>query len=113
MLSMPKPGGPTGDPHPLLRQISAMECQLQAITRAMEHRERLATLGTVAGLLAHEFNNILTPIMSYAQMALASPDDQDLTIKALKRAAEGSERAAQISGVILGFIKQEGAPSPD
>jgi signal transduction histidine kinase len=110
---MPHPGGEQGGEHRLLRQIDAMERQLQDLSRAMEHRERLATLGTVAGLLAHEFNNILTPIMSYAQMALAAPQDADLTAKALKRAAEGSERASQIAGVILGFIKQDGPSVTD
>lgn len=72
-----------------------------------EHTQRLITLGTIAGLIAHEFNNILTPVVSYSQMALSSPNDQELSTKALQRALAGSERAAQIAQVILGFVRDE------
>jgi signal transduction histidine kinase len=67
----------------------------------------LATLGTLAGSIAHEFNNLLTPVLSYAQMALASPDDHDLAKKALQKAVEGAERAAAAASSILGFIRDD------
>ena len=47
-----------------------LACELE---RDIERQHRLATLGTIAGLIAHEFNNILTPMLSYAQMAAARP----------------------------------------
>ncbi len=70
-----------------------------------ERTERLATLGTLAGAIAHEFNNLLTPVMSYAQMALSSPEDRELATKALQKAVEGAERAAAAASSILGFIR--------
>lgn len=76
-----------------------------------EHLERLATIGTLAGLIAHEFNNILTPVVSYAQLALSNPDDRELTAKALQRALDGSEKAAAIAHMILGFSRAE-HPAP-
>ena len=77
-----------------------------------ERAERLIALGTIAGLIAHEFNNLLTPVVSYSQMALAHPDDRELATKALQKALAGSEKAAQIAEVILGFVREEAA-GPD
>lgn len=71
-----------------------------------ERSERLIALGTIAGLIAHEFNNLLTPVVSYSQMALDAPDDRELATKALQKALAGSERAAQIAEVILGFVRE-------
>jgi signal transduction histidine kinase len=81
--------------------------QVRRLEATLEHQERLATLGTIAGLIAHEFNNILTPMMSYAQMALGKPDDRDLATKALTKALDGAERAAQIASAILGFVRDD------
>lgn len=67
--------------------------------------QRLVTLGTLAGSIAHEFNNILTPVLSYAQLAQSSPDDRDLVQKALRKAAEGAEKAAEIASAMLGLIR--------
>ncbi len=100
------------DPRRLLAHLDAVERELAALRVTMEHNERLATLGTIAGLIAHEFNNILTPIMSYAQMAQACPKDRDLTAKALQKAVDGSERASQISAAILGFVRMETRDMP-
>src|SRR5262245_32866442 len=96
---------PQRDPGQLLRQLDELERRVESLSKALEHRERLATLGTIAALIAHEFNNVLTPVRTYAQMALAAPNDQALAAKALGRALEGSERATEIAGVILGFVR--------
>jgi signal transduction histidine kinase len=62
----------------------------------------------MAAMVAHEFNNLLTPIMSYAQMALqGDPDDTAFMRKALQRSYEGSEKAARICESILGFARTE------
>lgn len=72
---------------------------------------RLATLGALAASLAHEVNNILTPVLSYAQLALASPQDAELTRKALVRAVDCTAKAAQIGSAMLGFVRVEGTQS--
>lgn len=89
----------------LLERIEAFDCQLQSAREEVDRAHRLATLGAIAGSIAHEFNNILTPVLSYAQMALGAPDDRDLVQKALRKAVEGSERASQIASAMLGFLQ--------
>lgn len=67
----------------------------------LERLRRLATLGTLTSGIAHEFNNILTPVMAYAEMAAAAPTDTALVARALDKVAEGIRRATGISEAIL------------
>jgi len=95
----------------LLRAIEVLQGRVNELEQSLERQERLATLGTIAGLIAHEFNNILTPVMSYAQMAIGSPDDRELSVKAHQKAAEGADRAGQIASAILGLVRRDHAPA--
>lgn len=84
-----------------LAALSKLESEVAQLRRDLEHSAELASLGTLLGLIAHEFNNILTPIQGYANAALRTPSDAALSKKALARAADGSARAAAIAEAIL------------
>ena len=99
-------------PEQLLTAIDQLQQRINELEQSLERQERLATLGTIAGLIAHEFNNILTPVMSYAQMAMGSPDDRELSTKAHQKAADGADRAGQIASAILGLVRRDHAPVP-
>jgi signal transduction histidine kinase len=83
--------------HRLTAEVSALRRQLRAA-------QRLATVGTMTAIVSHELNNILTPIISYAQMAQKNPA---LVAKAISRAAEGGQRAASICKAILGLTRED------
>lgn len=78
-----------------------MERQLTEVMRALQRAQQLAGLGVLAASIAHEVNNILTPIHGYARSALSRPGDLALTETALRRAAEGAERGGEIARCIL------------
>ena len=90
----------------LLAQFSQLEAQLASVREGLTHSHRLATLGTIASIIAHEYNNILTPMISYAQLALAKPQDHALMRKAVEKSLAGAERAAHISASLLGFARE-------
>jgi len=73
-----------------------------------EQSQRLATLGVLAGSIAHEVNNLLTPVLSYAQLALQNSEDVELTEKALQKAVAGTEKVGHIMSSLLGFVRNEG-----
>ena len=54
----------------------AME-KLNRQTGELAHHQRLETLGTLTSSIAHEFNNLLTPIMGYSMMALEKLDGNE------------------------------------
>ena len=60
------------------RRAAAEEAHRQMMDLA--HREGLHMVGTLTSSIAHEFNNLLTPMMGYSMMALeqVSPEDSDL-----------------------------------
>ena len=98
----------------LLAKVTAFESQLATLRAELERSQRLAMLGTVAAMVAHEVNNLMAPIATYAQMAQASPDDAGLTAKALSRAAAGAQQASRIATSILALAKPEaGGERPD
>ena len=106
-VSRPPTKSGLGDPHAIDSEVGRLKIELADLRHLLDHNERLATLGTIAGLIAHELNNIMTPVCSYAQMALESPGDDVLVRKALERTLAGAERATRISAAILGFVRDD------
>ena len=52
--------------------------ELNRKTQELAHHQRLETIGTLTSSIAHEFNNLLTPIMGYSLMTLEKlPQDED------------------------------------
>jgi signal transduction histidine kinase len=95
----------------LLEQLSQLQAQLDALQDQLTESQRLATIGTIAAVIAHEFNNLLTPIVSYSQYALASATsekpDMDLIRKALSKSFASSEKAGKICNSMLGLARGE------
>jgi C4-dicarboxylate-specific signal transduction histidine kinase len=60
----------------LLRQLTDMQQRLDSLRDQLTESQRLATIGTIAAVIAHEFNNLLTPIVSYSQFALQSANTE-------------------------------------
>ncbi len=94
------------NPTELAEKLQTLEQQLNQLQDQLVRAQRLALLGTMAGMIAHEFNNLLTPVVSYAQYALTQ-DDHELWRKALTRAYESGEKAADVAQQILGFARGE------
>ncbi|MCA9299003.1 MAG: hypothetical protein KDA28_08050, partial [Phycisphaerales bacterium] len=90
----------------LLERLESLEGELDGMYRELERTQRLSMLGEIAAIIAHEFNNLLTPIRSYAQLALEG-DDPEMTRKALEQALVASTRAGRISSSILGLARDD------
>ncbi len=94
-------------------RLGADMAKLAGETRRLD---RLAALGTVAGLIAHELNNVLTPAVGYGRAALKRPGDRELSDKALLKCVESAERATAIVRTVLELASgavDERAPACD
>lgn len=65
------------------KALALLQQKKEELSRQKEelaHHQRLQTIGTLTASIAHEFNNLLTPIMGYSMMALEklSPEDEEL-----------------------------------
>lgn len=93
----------------LVGSATSLEVRLAELEVELERAGRLATLGMMAGAVAHEFNNLLTPVLSYAQLALNDLDDREMVEKALTRCVDGAEKAAAIAASMLGLVRPDAA----
>jgi signal transduction histidine kinase len=95
----------------LNRQLELMQTQLDSLRDQLTESQRLATIGTIAAVIAHEFNNLLTPIVSYSQFALQSAEsdnpDMPLIRKALSKAFQSSSKAGRICTSMLSLARGE------
>ncbi len=79
--------------------------EVRSLREQLARTQRRATVGTMAAMVAHEFNNILTPMSNYAR--LAADGDEEMRDKAIHHALEGSARATEICRALLDITKNE------
>lgn len=75
------------------------------LERRLLHRERIASIGTLAGGVAHEFNNIMTPILLYSQVALHDAPPDSALSRDLTRIIAAAHRARGLVSGILTFSR--------
>jgi len=84
---------------------AAGEAERRSLEQRLRHRERIATVGTLAGGIAHEFNNIMTPVLLYTQDALDEvPPDQPIA-EDLRLVIAAAHRARSLVNRILTFSR--------
>lgn len=91
----------------LPRQLSGLLQQNEQLRSQAGQLQSLANIGSVSLMIAHEINNILTPLAGYAQLALANPDDKALAAKVLTRTARNTARAKQLQDSLLALTNGE------
>ena len=84
---------------------AAAEAERRSLEERLRHRERVATVGTLAGGIAHEFNNIMTPILLYAQAALDEVPPESAAAADLPRVIAAAHRARALVNRILTFSR--------
>lgn len=91
-------------------QFEKLEQQFLQLKNQTRQLQRLASLGTAATMLAHEFNNLMTPVVSYAQYA-ADSGDPELMAKALRMTLKQTGIVTSMSDRILGLATNEARPT--
>ncbi|MBK8270596.1 MAG: HAMP domain-containing histidine kinase [Planctomycetes bacterium] len=84
------------------RQLNTLEQHLHDLQRQVQQLQRMASVGTLSAIHAHEFNNLLTPILTYTQYALTR-DDPALHRTAVEKSNKNATRLAALCQRILGL----------
>ncbi len=85
-------------------RIVALEQTVGRLQEQLAEAQKLAVLGELAGTTTHEFNNILTTVINYAQLGMRHKDEATRE-KSFEKILTAAQRAAKITRTILGAAK--------
>ena len=89
------------------RQLRRRYAELQEAQQQLAHAAKLASIGELAGGMAHEINNPITSILALAShMASSSAEGTPRTRKNLRLIAQQAERIAELVRGLLTFSRQ-------
>lgn len=86
-----------------------MERRLKESERGLEHARKMEAVGVLAGGLAHDFNNILSAIIGYSEMALDKLPEADPVRRMVDRIHTAGLRARNLVELLLAFARPGGA----
>ncbi len=88
-----------------MTERAAADSERRMLEERLRHSERVATVGTLAGGIAHEFNNIMTPILLYAQTAQDEIPPENPATADLTRVVTAAHRARALVNRIMAFSR--------
>jgi len=106
MLRTGPQGSSAGIDSALRLQLDRAEAQIATLRFQLRQAQPLATLGTAAAMLAHEFNNLMTPVVAYARFAVDA-DDEALRVKALEMTLKQTVIITAMCDRIIGLAVQK------
>ena len=73
----------------------------------LRQAQKMESIGRLAGGVAHDFNNILTVILNYAQLSMEKLDTADPLYENLKEINDAAGRSADIIQQLLAFARRQ------
>jgi signal transduction histidine kinase len=87
----------------LADDLDIMRRELLGANARLRQKQRLETVGTLAGGMAHEFNNVLVPIILFSEAALDRVPTPHPARQMIERALGAARRAGDVISKILAF----------
>ncbi len=91
---------------------NVIQCILRDISRLKKEEEeirniqKLEALGTLSGGIAHDINNILSPIIGFTQLALLETDNKEKQMSCLNEVITAANRAKDLAQQILTYCRK-------
>ncbi len=82
------------------------EKEKKQLEKQIQKSQKLKALGTMAGGIAHDFKNILTPILGFSNMALQKMNSSNSSYKYIEEINNAAQRAKEIIDQILRFSRE-------
>jgi PAS domain S-box-containing protein len=98
---------PAKDGSLLLGGISIDITEQKRLEDQLMHSQKMEAVGTLAGGVAHDFNNILTAILGYAHLALMKLQNDEKLKQHMERIIESSQKAALLTQRLLAFSRKQ------
>ena len=92
-----------------MRAHEAMEAQNAKLQSELRQADKLQAIGTLAGGVAHELNNLLQPIIMTTELILIDLPEDHSNVVQLNRVVDAGTKAAEIVQRILAFGRADEA----
>jgi signal transduction histidine kinase len=89
-----------------IKEKEISEVRREELQKQLRHRQRLETVGTLAGGIAHEINNVLVPIILFTDTALQDLPPSSASRADLLRVLAAARRAKDVVKKILTFSRE-------
>jgi len=93
----------------LRKDKSRVEQQKRDLETQLWQAQKMEAIGTLAGGVAHDFNNILTAIIGYSELAVRELDDRPETKRKIEEVVKAGNRARELVQHILAFSRKNEA----
>jgi two-component system, cell cycle sensor histidine kinase and response regulator CckA len=101
-----KPVGIIGMTRDITQRKRAEEEKSQLNTQLMQ-AQKMESVGRLAGGVAHDFNNMLSAILGYAEIALIRCAPSDPLCEDLKAIKKAAQRSAELTRQLLAFARKQ------
>lgn len=95
----------------LHKQVAKQQNENRTLKLHLGQLQALANIGLNTSMIAHEINNLLTPLINYAALALKNPDDKAIGEKVIQKTYRNCQRASKVMTSILAITKKDAEKS--
>ncbi len=92
---------------PAIQGVVRDVTERELLEKQLQQSQKMEALGTLAGGVAHEFNNILMAIRGYSQLLSMEPELRPRVVEYLRKIDESTSRAAELTGRMLTFSRTD------
>ncbi len=86
-------------------EVSRDVTEERDLARQLQHAQKMEAIGTLAGAIAHDFNNILFGILGYAELVRMDVPADSLAAKNLGELIRGAQRARRVVDRLQAFSR--------
>jgi len=79
----------------------------RCLEEQLREAQKMESIGKLAGGIAHEFNNLLTPIIGYSELVLNEIRNDDPQRRNIEEIKKAGERAASLTKQLLAYSRKQ------
>jgi two-component system, cell cycle sensor histidine kinase and response regulator CckA len=90
-----------------ITSLQTAQREQKALQVALSQSQKMEALGTLAGGVAHDFNNILAAILGNAELARQDVEPEAIAVQSLNEISTAARRGRELVRQILAFSRQQ------